>query len=133
MGANVLRGQVSQDLGRLFVMRVSVLCCPIAQNSHSPFSPNVALKNLPAGQHRTRPGLLKNSASVMTFAHSVEHQIRVKFSAFLNMLDIPVDCRLIPTCFTVHLEMSTLNEAAPSNTTYISTTPESRKQWTRKQ
>ena len=44
MGANVLRGQFSQDVGRLFVMLVLLLYFPIAQNSQLPFLPAVALK-----------------------------------------------------------------------------------------
>ena len=82
MGANVLRGQVSQDVGRLFFTRVALLCFPIAQNSQSPFSPAVALKKLPAVQHTTCPGLPTKAASEMISDHSAEHHVRLNFSAF---------------------------------------------------
>ena len=107
MGANVLRGQDSQDVGRLFVTRVSLLCFPIAQNSHLPFSPAVALKKLPAGQHTTCPGLPSKADLGITFPQPVvEHQTRVKFVASLNMF-----CDVV-TCPTSHLETSALNAAA---------------------
>ena len=109
MGANVLRGQFSQDVGRLFFTRVSLLCSPIAQNSQSPF---VVLKKLPTGQHTTRPGLLTKALFEMISTHSVEHQIRVKFLACQNMPAVLV------TCATVHLETSALNAAAELNTTH---------------
>jgi len=130
MGANVLRGQVSQDLGRLFVMRVSVLCCPIAQNSHSPFSPNpgnVALKNLPAEQHTTCPELPSNVdlGTIVTIPHAVVvvHHARVKFVAPLN-----ISC-VLKICFIHHLEASALKAPALINPTHH---PKRRKQWTRK-
>ena len=85
MGANVLRGHVSQDVGRLFFTRVSLLCFPIAQNSQLPFAPVEALKNVPAGQHKTRPELPTKALSEMISAQVVEHQVWVKSSASLNM------------------------------------------------
>ena len=75
MGANVLRGHVSQDIGKLFVMRVSLLCFPTGQDSHLAFSPAVAVKNLPAGQHTTRPRLPAKAASEMISVHLVEHHV----------------------------------------------------------
>ena len=106
MGANVFRGHVSQDVGRLFFTRVSLLCFPIAQNSHLPFAPVEALKNVPAGQHITRPELPTKALSEMISAQVVEHQIWVKSSAFLNM-----STELV-TFAVSHLDTSELNFAA---------------------
>ena len=106
MGANVFRGHVSQDVGRLLVTRESLLCFPTAQNSHLPFAPIEALKNLPAGQHTTRPELPTKALSAMISAQLVEHQMRAKASAFLNM-----SAELV-TVAVFHLDTSELNSFA---------------------
>ena len=110
MGANVLRGHVSQDVGRLFFTRVSLLCFPIAQNSQLPFAPVEALKNVPAGQHKTRPELPTKALSEMISAQVFKHQMWVKSSAFLNM-----SAELV-TCAIFHLDTSELNFFALLNT-----------------
>ena len=110
MGANVFRGHVSQDVGKMLVTRASLLCFPTAQNSHLPFASVEALKNVPAGQHTTRPGLPTKALSAMISAQLVEHQMWVKASAFLNMLTVLV------TFAVFHLVTSELNFFAESNT-----------------
>ena len=110
MGANVFRGHVSQDVGRLFFTRVSLLCFPIAQNSQLPFAPVEALKNVPAGQHKTRPELPTKALSEMISAQVFKHQMWVKSSAFLNM-----SAELV-TFAIFHLDTSELNFFAPRNT-----------------
>ena len=107
MGANVFRGHVSQDVGRLFFTRVSLLCFPIAQNSQLPFE---ALKNVPAGQHKTRPELPTKALSEMISAQVFKHQMWVKSSAFLNM-----SAELV-TFDVSHFDTSELNFFALLNT-----------------
>ena len=106
MGANVFRGHVSQDVGRLLVTRASLLCFPTAQNSHLPFAPVEALKNVPAGQHTTRPELPSKALSVMISTQLVKHQMWVKALAFLNMSTVLV------TFAVFHLDTSELNASA---------------------
>ena len=110
MGANSFRGHVSQDVGRLFFTRVSLLCFPIAQNSQLPFAPVEALKNVPAGQHKTRPELPTKALSEMISAQVVEHQMWVKSSALLNMSNELV------TFDVSHFDTSELNFFALLNT-----------------
>ena len=106
MGANVFRGHVSQDVGRLLVTRVSLLCFPTAQNSHVPFAPVEALKNVPAGQHTTRPKLPSKALSAMMSTQLDKHQMWVKASAFLNMSAVLI------TFAVFHLVTSELNAVA---------------------
>ena len=109
MGANVLRGQSTQDNGNLLSVWRALLYWPEAQNPHDT---SVALKYFPVGQQITLPELSKKSSSVIRLDQTLSHQMWANNLACLNIDPV------FTTRDISHLVTSRLNTLAVWNTAH---------------